>query len=216
MAATVSANAGTVQPEPRPVGALTARPGRTLRRDRFPAPLHLGRSLLGYRLLPLGRQARLGLARSRWRDSDLDDPALDEQTFASWLAQHGQGEAAVSALWDLICLPTVNLPAREASLSMAAKVFQTGLLTDSGAGESGGAGCRSALLHGERAASALSKAGVQIRLGESVKWCHRQSPSGPGGRQLRPSVRGPCRQRENRCRRGRRGSPPLLHRRGPA
>jgi hydroxysqualene dehydroxylase len=139
-----------------------------LRRDRFPAPLHLGRSLLGYRLLPLGARLRLGLAAVPLARLDLDDPALDQQTFASWLAQHGQGEAAVSALWDLICLPTVNLPAREASLSMAAKVFQTGLLTDSGAGDIGWSRVPLGVLHGERAASALSRAGVQLRLGESV------------------------------------------------
>ena len=151
----------------RGVGVRTARPGRPEARPA-PAPLHLGRSLLGYRLLPLGARLRLGLAAVPLARLDLNDPALDEQTFASWLAQHGQGEAAVSALWDLICLPTVNLPAREASLSMAAKVFQTGLLTDSGAGDIGWSRVPLGLLHGERAASALSQAGVHIRLGESV------------------------------------------------
>ena len=51
---------------------------------------------------------------------------------------------------------------------MAAKVFQTGLLTDSGAGDIGWSRVPLGLLHGERAASALSQAGVHIRLGESV------------------------------------------------
>ncbi len=153
----------------QPAAAAYGPPDRgVLRRDRFPAPLHLGRSLLGYRLLPLSARLRLGLAAVPLARLDLNDPALDEQTFASWLAQHGQGEAAVSALWDLICLPTVNLPATEASLSMAAKVFQTGLLTDAGAGDIGWSRVPLGLLHGERAASALGKAGVQVRLGEAV------------------------------------------------
>ena len=139
-----------------------------LHRDRWPAPLHLGRSLLGYGLLPL--KARLGLGRAALALArlDLNDPALDEQTFASWLGAHGQGEAAISALWDLICLPTVNLPAAEASLAMAAKVFQTGLLTDAGAGDIGWSRIPLGLLHGERAESALRKAGVAVRLGEPV------------------------------------------------
>ena len=110
----------------------------------------------------LGRAA-LALARL-----DLNDPALDQQTFASWLGAHGQGEDAISALWDLICLPTVNLPAAEASLAMAAKVFQTGLLTDAAAGDIGWSRVPLGLLHGDRATSALRKAGVEVRLGEPV------------------------------------------------
>ena len=59
---------------------------------------------------------------------DPDDPALDEQTFADWLRAHGQSENAIDALWNLIALPTLNLPADEASLAGAVKVFRTGLL----------------------------------------------------------------------------------------
>jgi squalene-associated FAD-dependent desaturase len=140
----------------------------TLRRDPLPAPLHLGRSLLGYKLLPVGARLRLGPAALALSRLDLDDPALDEQTFATWLAEHGQGEAAISALWDLICLPTVNLPATSASLSMAAKVFQTGLLTEASAADIGWSRVPLGLLHGERGASALRKAGVEVRLGETV------------------------------------------------
>ncbi len=132
----------------------------------------MGRSLLRYGLLPVS--ARLGLGRAALPLSrlDLEDPALDRQTFASWLAEHGQSAAAVSALWDLICLPTVNLPATEASLAMAAKVFQTGLLTDATAGDIGWSRVPLGVLHGERAASALCQAGVQVRLGEPVLSIH--------------------------------------------
>ena len=139
-----------------------------LRRDRLIAPLHLGRSLLGYGLIPFKARLRLGPAALALSRLDLDDPALDEQTFASWLARHGQSEAAVSALWDLICLPTVNLPAAEASLSMAAKVFQTGLLTEASAADIGWSRVPLGVLHGERSASALRQAGVEVRLGEPV------------------------------------------------
>ncbi len=160
----------------------------TLRRDRLPAPLHLGRSLLGYGLVPWGARARFASAALALAHIDLDDPALDQQTFASWLAQHGQGEKAISGLWDLICLPTVNLPAAQASLAMGAKVFQTGLLTDPSAGDIGWSRVPLGLLHGERAASALRKAGVEVRLGETVQavhpvpaTTHGTSPGGPMG-----------------------------------
>jgi hydroxysqualene dehydroxylase len=153
-----------------------------LRRDRLPAPLHLGRSLLGYGLIPVRDRLRLGRAAVALARLDLDDPDLDAQTFAAWLADRGQGPAAISALWDLICLPTVNLPATQASLAMAAKVFQTGLLTDAGAGDIGWSRVPLGLLHGERAASALRKAGVQVRLGEAAVAVERDAPSddGPG------------------------------------
>jgi hydroxysqualene dehydroxylase len=158
----------------------TATARAVLRRDRLPAPLHLGRSLLSYGLVPLSARARFAGAALALRRLDLDDPALDQQTFASWLAQHGQGQKAVSALWDLICLPTVNLPAERASLAMAAKVFQTGLLTDASAGDIGWSRVPLGLLHGERAACALRRAGVDVRLGETVRAIEPVRP-GPGG-----------------------------------
>ena len=169
----------TILRPPQPAGARSPDPERAvLRRDPLPAPLHLGRSLLGFGLLPL--KARLGLGRAALALSrlDLNDPALDEQTFASWLAEHGQSAAAVSALWDLICLPTVNLPAAEASLSMAAKVFQTGLLTDASAGDIGWSRVPLGVLHGERAAAALRQAGAQLRLGENVLAIEAVGPAG--------------------------------------
>ncbi len=151
-----------------------------LRRDRLPAPLHLGRSLLGYGLIPVGDRLRLGRAAVALARLDLDDPVLDEQTFAAWLADKGQGPGAISALWDLICLPTVNLPAAQASLAMAAKVFQTGLLTDAGAGDIGWSRVPLGLLHGERATTALRKAGVQVRLGEAAVAIEHEAPPGDG------------------------------------
>jgi hypothetical protein len=168
-----------------PVVAPPASPGGPvrwgrLRRSEWPAPLHLAGALLRYPHLT--RKERAGLGRAVWslRALDLRDPALDEETFGSWLARHGQSPTAVSALWDLITVPTVNLPAAEASLAMAAKVFQTGLLTDTGAGDIGWSRVPLGQLHGERAATALRKAGVDVRLGvevASIEW-----GGGSGGR----------------------------------
>ena len=82
-----------------------------LRRGALPAPLHLAGALARYpHLTPRQRasaaRAALALARLDLRRDD-----LDQLTFGDWLARHGQGPDAVSALWDLVALPTLNLPA---------------------------------------------------------------------------------------------------------
>ena len=134
-----------------------------LDRSRLPAPAHLLPSLA--RFPHLSRRDRLGIARAVRPLSKLDlaDPSLDRRTFGSWLAQHGQSQSAVDALWNLIVLPTVNLPAAEASLALAAKVFQTGLLESAAAGDIGYAAVPLQQLHGDTGAAALERAGVDVR-----------------------------------------------------
>jgi squalene-associated FAD-dependent desaturase len=145
-------------------GSGTAR----LRRNRLPAPLHLAPSLLRYPHLAAADRLRLGRAAWALRTADLDDPALDGQTFSAWLEERGQSQAAVQALWDLITVPTVNLPAGEASAAMGAKVFQTGLLSQRAAADIGWSQVPLGLLHGERAASALKRVGAEVSTGETV------------------------------------------------
>jgi squalene-associated FAD-dependent desaturase len=156
-----------------PVVAPAAQPGGhprigRIRRSSMPAPLHLVASLARYRHLAPRERARLGQAALGLRRLDLSDPALDNESFGAWLARHGQKPDAIERLWDLICIPTVNLPAAEASLAMAAKVFQTGLLTSRLAGDIGWSRVPLARLHGGRASLALARAGVEVRLGAAV------------------------------------------------
>ncbi|HTV11442.1 MAG TPA: hydroxysqualene dehydroxylase HpnE [Acidimicrobiales bacterium] len=151
-----------------------------LRRGGARPPLHLARSLLGYQFVPSAQRARLGLAVAALARVDLDDPALDEETFAGWLSRHFQGPQAISELWDLICLPTVNLPAKEASLAMAAKVFQTGLLRESSAADIGWSRVPLGLLHGQKGATALGKAGAQVHLRTNVHAVTSRSAAGGG------------------------------------
>jgi squalene-associated FAD-dependent desaturase len=151
---------------------VVLRPGghrSVLRSDPLPAPLHLARSLLGYKHLSLGDRLRLGPAIAALARLDLSNPKLDTQSFASWLAGHHQRASATAGLWDLICLPTVNLQANQASLAMAAKVFQTGLLRERRAGDIGWSRVPLGQLHGERGTAALRRAGVRIFFGEVVK-----------------------------------------------
>jgi squalene-associated FAD-dependent desaturase len=139
-----------------------------LRRDAAPAPLHLARSLVRFAPLTITERLRLGQAVLPLRRLRLGDPALDGETFGSWLRRHGQSARAIRRLWDLITVATVNLPADEASLAVGAKVFQTGLLTDRDAADIGWARVPLGQLHGGRAGRALADAGAEVRLGERV------------------------------------------------
>ncbi|MBM3677249.1 MAG: FAD-dependent oxidoreductase, partial [Actinobacteria bacterium] len=150
-----------------PVLAPGAR-GSRLRRSVLPAPLQLGSALARYPFLTAADKARLLPAVMALRRLPLDGPGVDGVTFAGWLAGHGQSANAVSALWDLITLPTVNLPAAEASLVLAAKVFKTGLLEETDAADIGYATVPLRELHHDRALAALEVAGVDVRLRASA------------------------------------------------
>ena len=147
-------------------------PGRAptrLRRGRLPAPLHLGSALARYPYLGLGE--RLGVARAARGLRKLDplDPAIDAQAFGDWLGRHGQSVRSVRYLWDLFGLPALNLPASEASLALAAKVFQTGLLERNDGADIGVPTVPLIDLHGRPARTALEGAGADIRLGVKVQ-----------------------------------------------
>jgi squalene-associated FAD-dependent desaturase len=141
------------------------RPPVTLRRGSLPAPLQLAGALARYPHLTISERAgaaRAALALMRLRPQD---PRLDGRTLGEWLADHGQGQGALDALWDLIALPTLNLRAAEASLGLAAFVFQTGLLSRADAGDIGFHEATLSQTLGEPAERALADAGVRVRLG---------------------------------------------------
>ena len=135
-----------------------------LRRGRLPAPLHLAGSLLRYPFIrPVERlravRAALALARL-----DPSSDALDRRTFGEWLVQQRQSPAAVESLWNLIALPTLNLPADAASLALAVKVFRTGLLTKRNAADIGYATAPLSQVHAEPAARVLAAGGAAVHL----------------------------------------------------
>ncbi|HWD03748.1 MAG TPA: hydroxysqualene dehydroxylase HpnE [Amycolatopsis sp.] len=140
-----------------------------LRRGDLPAPLHLAASLLRYDpLRPLDR-ARFALAAIALRRVDPADDRTDRQSFGEWLRRHGQSAAAIEALWDLVGVATLNATADEASLSLAATVFQEGLLTDPAAADIGWSLVPLRELHGDAAQAALAKAGADVRTGTKVR-----------------------------------------------
>jgi len=134
-----------------------------LRRGALPAPLHMTGSLLHYSHLSVRDRLRVGGAALALRKLDLSDPKLDAQSFGSWLLERGQSEAAIERFWDLFTRATINLRARDASLALAVKVFQTGLLTDPRAGEIGVSKVPLSQLHAEPAAHELAKLGGAVQ-----------------------------------------------------
>ncbi|HET6964898.1 MAG TPA: hydroxysqualene dehydroxylase HpnE [Acidimicrobiales bacterium] len=167
---------------PGPSGPVVGR----LRRRDLPVPLHLAGSLLRYPHLSLAGRLGLGRALGGLARLDLDDPALDRITFGEWLARKGQSPEAVTAVWDLITVPTVNLPAAEASLAVAAMVFKTGVLGGRDAVDMGWSRVPLGRLHGERAEAALRRAGVEVVKGARVERISESSEGGwvvdtPGG-----------------------------------
>ena len=147
-------------------------PGRgmaRLRRGALPAPLHMTGSLLHYSHLSVLDRLRVGRAALALRDLDLSDPKLDARSFGSWLREHGQSEAAIERFWDLFTRGTINLRAHDASLALAVKVFQTGLLTDPRAGEIGISKVPLSQLHAEPAARELERLGGVVQTSAPVE-----------------------------------------------
>ena len=148
------------------------RPGRRaarIFRTGAPAPLHLARSLLGYSPLSIADRVRAVRTALALRRLDPDDPATDETSFGAWLRFRGETDRSIAGMWDLICLPTVNLRADDASLSLAARVFRTGLLDEAGAGDLGWARVPLGALHGDAAARVIAGQGGEVRLQSHVE-----------------------------------------------
>jgi squalene-associated FAD-dependent desaturase len=143
------------------VRASDARRAR-LRRDAIPAPLHLARSLATYGVLSPMQRLQAARAALALRRVDRDAPDVDDISFGAWLAGHGQSAAAIDALWDLVGVATLNAQAADAALSLAATVFQVGLLDAADAADIGWSRVPLQRLHGDAAERALATAGAHV------------------------------------------------------
>jgi hydroxysqualene dehydroxylase len=140
----------------------------SIRRSNLPAPFHLAASLARYRLLTMRERLQLlrpVLALSRLK---LGDPALDDINFGEWLRHRGQSPQAISRLWNLIIQPTLNVSVDDASLAIAAQVFQVGFLRTANGADMGWSTVPLIALHGELAAQALDAAGVTTHLSSAA------------------------------------------------
>jgi squalene-associated FAD-dependent desaturase len=162
--------AGLTELQPRlDVPVRSGRKSARLRRNSLPAPLHLGRSLASYGVLSPADRLRAVRGAVALRGVDRDDRRTDDVSFGAWLAEHDQNAATVEALWDLVGVATMNVHASEASLAVAATVFQLGLLTDATAGDIGWSAVPLQRLHGDAAASVLAGLGAEVRLRSRVR-----------------------------------------------
>ncbi len=104
----------------RGIGKITSAP--------FPGALHLLPTLLSYGPLPL--RARLRIAQAVL-------PLLlktpEDVPFDKWLARHGQRGEAISAVWDPICVATLNAHTHQVSTRAARMVFERGFFRRHGA-----------------------------------------------------------------------------------
>jgi squalene-associated FAD-dependent desaturase len=153
------------------VPVIDPRTGRRarLRRDRLPAPLHLSRALLGYRLLTIPQRLRAIVGALALNRADRAAPASDQQTFASWLYAHRQSAEAIERLFDVFTVATLNAPAAQVSLGLAAMVFQDGLLRKADACDIGVAGVPLGELHADAASKVLAAHGADVRLHKRVR-----------------------------------------------
>ena len=150
------------------VDPATGRIAR-LRRDRLPAPLHLSRALLTYRLLSPWQRIRAIVAMLALDRVDRDAPSSDTKTFGSWLAAHGQSPKVIERLIDVFTVATLNAPSAQVSLTLGAMVFQDGLLRKADACDIGVARVPLGQLHGDAAAAVLATHDADIRLRTRVR-----------------------------------------------
>ncbi len=95
----------------------------------LPPPLSIGPSFARYPHLSIRekRDVMVGIA-SLIKMTEEERHALDETSFADWLADRGQSPEAIERFWDLIVLPTCNDRSTRVSTTLAALVFREGLL----------------------------------------------------------------------------------------
>jgi len=169
--------AGTTMQSSLDVPVIRASDGRLgrLRRDALPAPLHLARSLTSYAVLSFADRLRAVRGALALRGVPVDAAETDEVSFGDWLADHGQNSATVAALWDLVGIATLNARADDASLAVAATVFQVGLLTRADAADVGWATVPLQQLHGDAATRVLHETGVTARLRTRARRLTRRS-----------------------------------------
>lgn len=148
---------------------IEGRPLARLHRGQIgPAPMHLIPAVARYGALTTLERASAIRAARAIRSVDPDDPATDERTFGEWLRTHGQNERAIRRLWGLLCVAALNLAPDAASLALAAKVVQTGLLAEVSGGDIGFIQAPLSRIHDDAAARLLAALGVTVRRGSRV------------------------------------------------
>jgi squalene-associated FAD-dependent desaturase len=103
-----------------------------LRASRLPPPMHLVGSLVGYRHLTWTGRLQVAWALARIRGA-----LAASESFAKWLARHGQGKDAIRGFWEPFVVPALNAPLERVCAADAAFVISTAFLSDPGAARFG-------------------------------------------------------------------------------
>lgn len=112
---------------------LSRRAGASrLRAARLPAPWHLVASFTRYRHLGWAGKARIARALAAARSAQ-----RSTETFAEWLARHGQTDETVRAFWDPFFVPALNAPLDRVSAADAGFVISTAFLSSADAARFG-------------------------------------------------------------------------------
>ncbi|ASR35942.1 phytoene dehydrogenase [Prauserella marina] len=148
--------------------------GAELARTGGPAPLHLAAGIARYAALPVTDRIRVFRAAAALRFLDPADPALDRLSFADWLGRHGQNDATLRGLWNLIAVAALNCDASEASLALAVMVFRTALLDRADAADIGVPALPLSELHVDPAEKYLLERGGYVRTRSPVRAIRRQ------------------------------------------
>ncbi len=137
-----------------------------IRRNSWPAPLHLAKMLATYGLLSRGE--RLGVVpafMTMWL-SDLSRQR--SASVAEWLARHGQGERARRQLWEVFLVPVLNAVPEQADLGTAARMINAALMTSRDCADIGISSVPLRNLHGGPAARLLAGLGAEVRVSTRV------------------------------------------------
>jgi squalene-associated FAD-dependent desaturase len=137
-----------------------------LRAGWLPAPLHLAGSFLRANYLSWPDKARVAYGLFRLRSARDDRPG---ETFADWLARHGQSPRAVERYWAPVLVSALNERLDRMDVGHARKVFLDGFLRNR-------EGYRMEVplvplgeLYGRRLESWLADRGVTVRLTTGVR-----------------------------------------------
>ena len=134
-------------------------------------PLHLLPSFVRYPHLGLWDKLLVayGMLRLKLTDRSKRSAALDSETGYEWLKRHHQTERAISNLWNLITLPSLNDDVRDVSADMTLMVFQESLLNRPRDAAIGYSKVGLSSLNGEPAQRYLEARGCELTLGKAVK-----------------------------------------------
>lgn len=102
-----------------------------LRSSPLPGPLHLLPSLLRY--APLSPAQRVAVLRAAVALLAARERTLESRSFGGWLKAHRQSDAAITRLWDPICIAALNAPAGDVSAGAARMVFAEAFFRPGGA-----------------------------------------------------------------------------------